>query len=123
MKLYYVYILLCSDGLTYTGMTNNISRRFEEHQRGLNKSCFTYKRRPVELVFHQEFNDVEQAIYFEKRIKNWSGKKKLALANGDIDLLKLLAQCSNETHAKNRTHDVGLDSARPDITRANDQIL
>ena len=123
MKLYYVYILLCSDGLTYTGMTNNISRRFEEHQRGLNKSCFTYKRRPVELVFHQEFNDVEQAIYFEKRIKNWSGKKKLALANGDIDLLKLLAQCRNETHAKNRTDDVGLDSARPDITRANDQIL
>ncbi|WP_297693278.1 GIY-YIG nuclease family protein [uncultured Eudoraea sp.] len=120
MKLYYVYILQCSDGLTYTGMTNNISRRFEEHQRGMNKSCFTFKRRPVRLVFHQEFNDVDQAIYFEKRIKNWSSKKKLALANGDYDLLKLLAQCRNETHAKNRTQVVGLDSARPDITRARD---
>jgi len=47
-------------------MTNNISRRIDEHQGGMNKSCFTYKRRPVELVFHQEFNDVEQAIFSKK---------------------------------------------------------
>lgn len=86
MKSYFVYILLCSDGLTYTGFTNNISRRLEEHQLGCNKSCFTYKRRPVELIFHQEFNDVEHAIYFGKKMKKWSGKKKLALTNGDYDL-------------------------------------
>jgi len=119
MKRYYVYILLSSDGLTYTGITNNISRRIEEHQSGINKSCFTYKRRPIKLVFHQEFNDVEQAIFFEKRIKNWSGKKKLALANGEYDLLKLLAQCRNKTHSRNRAREVGLDSARPDI---NDKL-
>lgn len=41
MKTYYVYILKCSDGLTYTGITNNVSRRYEEHQKGLNKTCFT----------------------------------------------------------------------------------
>ncbi len=86
MKFYYVYILLCSDGLTYTGITNDVARRFDEHQQGLNNSCFTYKRRPVKLIFHQEFNDVEQAIYFEKKIKKWSSKKKLALANGEYDL-------------------------------------
>ena len=112
MKTYFVYILRCSDGLTYTGITNNISRRLEEHQSGLNKSCFTFKRRPVELIFQQEFNDVEQAIYFEKKIKKWSAKKKLALANMDYDLLQLLAQCRNESHSKN----LGLDSARPDKT-------
>ncbi|MEN3322975.1 GIY-YIG nuclease family protein [Mariniflexile soesokkakense] len=100
MKSYFVYILKCSDGLTYTGMTNNISRRFEEHKNGLNKNCFTYKRRPLELVFYQEFNDVNQAIYFEKKIKNWSGKKKLALANGDFDMLQILAECRNATHSK-----------------------
>ncbi|NNK71038.1 MAG: GIY-YIG nuclease family protein [Flavobacteriaceae bacterium] len=102
MKQYYVYILLCSDSLTYTGITNNLSRRMEEHQKGLNKSCFTYKRRPLKLIFQQEFNDVDQAIYFEKKIKNWSGKKKIALANGDFDLLKLLAQCRNESHSRNQ---------------------
>ncbi|GAA3610065.1 GIY-YIG nuclease family protein [Flavivirga amylovorans] len=99
MKTYYVYIIKCSDGLTYTGVTNNISRRFEEHQKGLNKSCFTFKRRPLELIFNQNFNDINQAIYFEKKIKNWSAKKKLALANENFDMLQILAECRNATHS------------------------
>lgn len=99
MKTYYVYILKCSDSLTYTGITNNISRRFEEHQKGLNKNCFTYKRRPLKLIFQQEFNDVEQAIYFEKKIKNWSANKKFALAKGEFDLLQILSECRNATHS------------------------
>ncbi|WP_439129983.1 GIY-YIG nuclease family protein, partial [Polaribacter sp.] len=47
MKTYFVYILKCSDNLLYTGITNNIERRFNEHQKGLNKNCFTFKRRPL----------------------------------------------------------------------------
>jgi len=100
MKYYYVYILKCYDGLIYTGVTNNMARRFEEHQKGLNKSCFTYNRRPLELIFHQEFNNIDQAIYFEKKIKNWSGKKKLALANGEYKMLQILSECRNATHSK-----------------------
>ena len=100
MKTYYVYILQCSDKLTYTGVTNNISRRFKEHQIGLNKNCFTYKRRPSKLIFNQEFNDIEQAIFFEKKIKKWSAKKKYALANGEFDLLQILSECRNSRHSK-----------------------
>ncbi len=100
MKSYYIYILECSDGLLYTGFTNNISRRLEEHQLGRNKSCFTYKRRPLELIFHQEFNDVEQAIYFEKKIKKWSAQKKKASANENFEMLQILAECRNMTHSK-----------------------
>jgi len=100
MKMYYVYILKCSDGLTYTGITNNISRRFNEHQNGLSNNCFTFNRRPLELIFTQEFNDVEQAIYFEKKIKKWNGKKKLALANDDNHMMQILAECRNATHSK-----------------------
>lgn len=99
MKTYYVYILKCSDGLTYTGITNNVSRRYEEHQKGLNKTCFTYKRRPLDLIFQQEFNNVEQAIYFEKKIKKWSAKKKFALAKGEYKLLQILSECRNATHS------------------------
>lgn len=99
MKIYFVYILQCSDNLNYTGVTNNISRRLNEHEAGLNKSCFTYKRRPVKLIFCQEFNDIEQAIYFEKKIKKWSSKKKYALANGDFDMLQILSECRNATHS------------------------
>ncbi len=116
MKIYYVYILKCCDGLTYTGITNNISRRFEEHQKGLNKNCFTFNRRPLEIIFYQEFNDVKQAIYFEKKIKKWSRKKKIALANGDYDLLQILSECRNATHYKYKPqNNGGLDYARPDI--------
>ncbi|WP_067033187.1 GIY-YIG nuclease family protein [Allomuricauda sp. CP2A] len=100
MKLYYVYILLCSDGLTYTGITDNVARRINEHQNGLSKNAFTYRRRPVELVFQQEFNDVLQAISFEKKIKKWSAKKKIALSKGDVDLLQILAECRNASHYK-----------------------
>ena len=100
MKTYYVYILQCSDNLTYTGVTNDLCRRFNEHQNGLNKNCFTYNQRPLELIFHQEFNNIEQAIYFEKKIKNLSGKKKLALANGDFDMMQILSECRNAAHSK-----------------------
>ncbi|WP_394973934.1 GIY-YIG nuclease family protein [uncultured Croceitalea sp.] len=105
MYSYYVYILLCSDGLTYTGITNDLLRRLEEHQKSLKPKSFTFKRRPVELIFHQEFNNVLQVIWFEKKIKRWSGKKKLALANGKFDLLQILAECQNATHSKYQPND------------------
>ena len=101
MKLYYVYILECADKFFYTGITTNITRRFVEHQKGLNKTCFTFKRRPLELIFYQEFNDVNQAIFFEKKIKKWRRSKKLALGNEDFDTLQILSECNNQSHSKN----------------------
>jgi putative endonuclease len=105
MKRYYVYILECSDKLLYTGITNNIERRVDEHNSGLKKSGFTHKRRPVTLKFHQEFNDVNQAIYFEKKVKRWSAQKKRALIEGDFELLQILAECRNATHHKYKPED------------------
>ena len=105
VKFYHVYILLCSDGLTYTGITDNLTRRLHEHQDGRNPNSFTFKRRPVKLIFQQEFNDVLQAIYIEKKIKKWSAKKKLALANGDFDLLQILSECRNATHFKYQSEE------------------
>ena len=100
MKTYFVYILECTNKYLYIEITNNIERRVQEHSEGFNKNCYTYKRRPVELIFKQEFNDVNQAIYFEKRIKKWSRKKKLALANDDFDLLQILSECRNVTYSE-----------------------
>ncbi|WP_330097993.1 MULTISPECIES: GIY-YIG nuclease family protein [Maribacter] len=98
MKAYYVYILECNDGMLYTGVTNDVTRRVDEHQKGLNKTCFTYKRRPVKLLWHEMFNDIEQAIFFEKKIKKWSKAKKQALAHGDEKMLRILAECRNASH-------------------------
>ncbi|MFH1428440.1 MAG: GIY-YIG nuclease family protein [Candidatus Margulisiibacteriota bacterium] len=87
MKTYYVYILKCSDGSYYTGVTNNYEKRFVEHQEGIDKKCYTYNKRPLELVFYQEFNDINLAINKEKQVKGWSRKKKEALIKGEYDKL------------------------------------
>ena len=105
MKLYFVYILECSDGLLYTGISNDLKRRLEEHNSDKNFNSFTFKRRPVTLKFHQEFNEVNQAIYFEKKIKKWSAQKKWALINGNFEMLQILAECRNATHSKYKPED------------------
>jgi len=92
MKIYYVYIVKCSDNSYYTGFTNDLERRINEHNDGLNPESYTYTRKPVELVFYYEFNDVTQAISFEKQIKGWSRKKKEAIINDNWDLLPMLSK-------------------------------
>lgn len=76
---YYVYILRCADGKYYTGVTNNLERRVEEHKQGINQNCFTFSRRPLELVYKANFTNPEEAIRWEKKIKDWNRKKKEAL--------------------------------------------
>lgn len=100
MKTYFVYILKCSDGTYYTGFTNNIDLRLSQHNAGINPDSYTFTRRPVQLAFYQDFNDVNQAFFFEKKIQKWSAKKKTALISGDYNLLQILAECRNATHYK-----------------------
>lgn len=83
MKDYFVYILRCSDASYYTGVTNNLDRRLEEHNSGLIKG-YTSKRLPVNLVFSERFSDINDAIRLEKQLKGWSRKKKEALIAGDF---------------------------------------
>ena len=96
MNQYFVYILLCSDKSYYTGVTNNIERRLYEHETGLDHNSYTYKRRPVQLVFQESFNDIQQAIAFEKQIKGWRRAKKEAIINGDWHLLPELAKTAKK---------------------------
>jgi putative endonuclease len=92
MKTYYVYILKCSDKTYYTGITSNLENRLFEHQQGKHQESYTYKRRPLELVFYAEFSDVGFAIDTEKRIKKWSKAKKEALINDEYEKLPNLAK-------------------------------
>ena len=68
-----------------------IERRVTEHNAGKYSDAYTYSRRPVELVWCQEFLEPNQAISFEKKIKKWSRAKKEAIINGEWDLLPILA--------------------------------
>lgn len=100
MKFYYVYILLCKDSSLYVGVTSDIERRFIEHNEGKYPDAYTHSRRPVQLVFYQEFMDPNQAIGFEKKIKKWSRAKKQGLIDGNFDIIQNLAECRNATHHK-----------------------
>ncbi|MFK8285211.1 GIY-YIG nuclease family protein [Capnocytophaga canis] len=106
MKLYFVYILRCADNSYYTGVTNNLEERFRQHQEGYDTSAYTFSRRPVELVYYAGFNDINQAIAFEKQVKGWSRKKKEALINEDWGKIKELSVCKNESHFKNNGNNL-----------------
>ncbi|MCL1830291.1 MAG: GIY-YIG nuclease family protein [Oscillospiraceae bacterium] len=75
---YYVYIMTCSDGTLYTGITNNIDRRLKEHNRGQG-SRYTRTRRPVELSYSESFENRSSALKREFAIKRLPRKEKLRL--------------------------------------------
>ncbi len=79
MKLFYVYIVECSDKSYYTGFTSNLDKRITEHNSGTYDNAYTSKRRPVTLVWYEQFTDPSHAIAVEKQIKGWSHRKKKAL--------------------------------------------
>jgi tRNA/rRNA methyltransferase len=76
---FYVYILKCSDGRYYTGHTDNLEKRIAEHQSG-SYECYTSTRLPVKVIYVQTFASRSEALEAERRIKDWSRKKKEALA-------------------------------------------
>ena len=89
---YFVYIVECSDKSYYTGITNDVDGRIHEHNSGNDEKSYTYNRRPVKLKFFERFQDVLQAIEFEKQVKGWTRKKKKALFISDWDEIKKLAR-------------------------------
>jgi putative endonuclease len=130
LKFLYVYILKCSDGTYYTGVTNNPERRLEQHNSGIDKKSYTFSRRPLEMVYCERFVDYNLAIKWEKRIKDWSRKKKEALMKNNWDQLKIAGECRNETSHKNkinlrhvldfaRTDNARCDNARTDNARTD----
>ena len=71
-----VYLLCCSDGKIYTGVTNNLEKRLEANNKG-NASKFTRARLPVTLLATSRVMDKEDAFRLEYRIKRLPREKKL----------------------------------------------
>jgi len=79
-----LYILRCADGSYYVGTTvGTLDRRGAEHQAGAYDG-YTALRRPVELVFHQHFERLDDAAAAERQVKGWRRDKKEALIRGDL---------------------------------------
>ena len=80
---YYVYIMSSTSNYTiYTGVTNNLVRRVNEHRTGADPDGFTTKYAVKKLVYYESTHDVLSAIEREKQIKSWSRKKKNTLIAG-----------------------------------------
>ena len=75
---FYTYILKCSDGSLYTGYTNDLEKRLKSHNEGKASKC-TRGRLPVEMIYHEEFEDKSSAMKREFAIKKLSREEKLTL--------------------------------------------
>jgi putative endonuclease len=97
----FMYILKCTDGSYYTGSTNNLELRLQQHQAGEGAN-HTRKQLPVELVYFEEFNRIDEAFYREKQVQGWSRKKKEALISGAQNKLPELSIAYRDIKAASR---------------------
>ena len=91
----YMYILRCSNGQYYVGSTKELAQRIEQHQQG-EGSKFTKKHLPVELVYYEEYQRIDEAFIREHQIKGWNRKKKEALINQQYELLPKLSESKKD---------------------------
>nr|WP_296265793.1 GIY-YIG nuclease family protein [uncultured Merdimonas sp.] len=82
----YTYIVQCKDGSLYTGWTNNLEKRIKAHNEGKGAK-YTKARRPVKLMYYEEFSSKEEAMRREYEIKHMSRKEKetiISMGTGDF---------------------------------------
>lgn len=88
---FWVYMLQCADRSYDVGHTDELEKRVLQHEAG-ELGGYTSTRRPIRVVFTQEFASREEALAAELQIKGWSRKKKEALVRGDWAEMSRLAQ-------------------------------
>jgi putative endonuclease len=91
VRTYWVYILASRSRVLYTGVTNDLARRVNEHKQGLTHG-FTQKYRVTRLVYFEEFVDVHAAIAREKQIKAWARAQRVKLIEARNPTWEDLAQ-------------------------------
>ena len=88
---FHTYLVRCADGSYYCGHTESLDHRIADHNAGRFRG-YTYRRRPVSLVWTADFPSRYEALSAERQIKGWSLAKKEALIDGDWILVSLLAR-------------------------------
>ncbi|MCX6244939.1 MAG: GIY-YIG nuclease family protein [Bacteroidetes bacterium] len=91
---YYVYIMTNTyNTVLYTGVTNDLKRRVNEHKMKINPSCFTSIYNIHKLVYYEQFIYVQDAIAREKQIKGGARSKKIILIERSNKNWKDLSPC------------------------------
>lgn len=85
MNEWYVYILKCADESLYTGLSNDVERRLDEHNNNDRLAAkYTRARRPVQLIYQETFDSRSDASVREAEIKQLNRKDKERLISGEI---------------------------------------
>lgn len=79
--MWYVYILLCSDGSFYTGASNNPKKRFLDHKNG-NGGAYTRSHKPYKILYIEELSSKSAALKRELEIKSWTKQQKINFLKG-----------------------------------------
>jgi putative endonuclease len=74
--IWYVYMVRCSDGTLYTGITNNLEKRIEAHNSEKDGARYTRSRRPVKLVYAEQAGSRSAAAKLEYQLKKLPLSKK-----------------------------------------------
>jgi putative endonuclease len=78
-EVYFAYILSCNDGTLYVGSTNNLEKRLYSHNNLKSGAHYTKIRRPVKLVYSEQFLAFGEAKSREAQLKKYSRQEKLDL--------------------------------------------
>jgi len=98
---YAIYILKCSDGTYYKGLTKDLNGRLLEHQAGAIPESYTFRRRPVKLVWSIVTESCREAFQWEHRIKGWSRAKNEAPIHGGIEGIHEIVKTERKRREKN----------------------
>ena len=74
--IWHVYMVRCSDGTLYTGITNNLEKRIESHNSEKDGARYTRSRRPVKLVYAEQAGSRSAAAKLEYQLKKLPLSKK-----------------------------------------------
>ena len=77
--MFFTYILQCADNSLYVGCTNNLEKRLKQHNEAKCGAHYTKIRRPVELKYSEEFDNLKDARAREAEIKRLERKDKINL--------------------------------------------
>ena len=83
--MWFLYVVMCSDGSLYTGITKDVDRRIKEHNSSKKGAKYTRSRRPVKLVYKRNYHDRSSVSKAEYRFKKLNRKQKqdiLTLSEG-----------------------------------------
>jgi len=83
MGRFYVYILKCRDNSFYTGYTADLSQRVRAHNTGRGAK-YTRARKPVELLYFEDYFSIQDAMRREREIKRLSRAKKIQLMTNKV---------------------------------------